>query len=358
MKSLRVIPSLALAGLVALQISCGDSSGPGGNSAASIEANSSTTLNGSFGAPVDEPPSVIVRDAGGNPLSGVSVTFTVTAGGGAVTGNKQTSDASGVATVGSWTLGADPGANTLEASANGHTVVFTANGSDPCADFPAHAFGSTTNGQLSHSDCSFGDGSLVDFYTVTLPAAGTYIFNQTSSSFDSYLLLFTSTAQRLAENNDVGSSPNSQIKAILPAGDFVIAANSFPPNVTGAYSLMSAATTAENSNCEDVFASTGITTPQSLSSSDCSANGIFSDDYIVFLAAGQSMTISMSSSAIDSYLEVTGNTSATILASNDNIDGTTQNARVAFTAPSTGYYFVKARSAGAGATGAYTLTTQ
>ena len=71
MKLLRELsPQLALAGIVALQISCGDSSGPGGNAAASIAALTTTALHGAPGAPVDEPPSVIVRDANGNPVSG------------------------------------------------------------------------------------------------------------------------------------------------------------------------------------------------------------------------------------------------------------------------------------------------
>ena len=359
MKLLRELsPQLALAGIVALQISCGDSSGPGANAAASISAISSTTLSRAPGSAVDEPPSVVVRDANGSPVAGVPVTFAVTAGGGSVTGNRPTSDASGVATVGSWTLGSSAGTNTLVASANGHSVTFTANGSDPCATFPVHAVGSTTNGQLSGSDCFFGDGSFVDFYLVTIPSTGTYVFDQSSAAFDTYLLLFTAAARRIAENNNNGTNANSRIKAILPPGDYVVAANSNPPNVTGAYALTSSASTAEITNCENVFVGPGITTSQSLSSSDCSVNGDFSDDYIVFLQSGQSITVSMTSSAIDSYLEITAAGNATILGTNDNADATTQNAQLTFTAGPTSYYFIKARSAAAGATGAYTLVIQ
>src|SRR5438094_5768749 len=82
MKLLRDLsPQLALAGIVALQISCGDSSGPG-NSAASLSANSSTALTAAPGTAVAELPSVVVRDANGNPISGVGVTFAVASGGG------------------------------------------------------------------------------------------------------------------------------------------------------------------------------------------------------------------------------------------------------------------------------------
>jgi hypothetical protein len=82
-------------------------------------------------AAVTVAPAVRVSDSFGNPLSGLTVTFAVTAGGGSITGATQTTNASGLATVGSWTLGATPGSNTLSATVGGTSlsaVVFTANG--------------------------------------------------------------------------------------------------------------------------------------------------------------------------------------------------------------------------------------
>ncbi len=58
-------------------------------------------------------PSVFVTDQFGNRVPSVTVTFAVATGGGSVTGGTQTSDGSGFATVGSWTLGDVVGANTL-----------------------------------------------------------------------------------------------------------------------------------------------------------------------------------------------------------------------------------------------------
>ena len=79
------------------------------------------------GEMVSPPPSVVVRDAAGNPVPGVTVTFAVTAGGGSATGVVQTTDANGVATVGSWTVGIEPGQNRLTATVAGLPVVtFTA----------------------------------------------------------------------------------------------------------------------------------------------------------------------------------------------------------------------------------------
>src|SRR5205085_11333849 len=46
--------------------------------AATIAANSPTSQPGTAGAAVSSPPSVIVKDANGNPVSGVAVTFSAT----------------------------------------------------------------------------------------------------------------------------------------------------------------------------------------------------------------------------------------------------------------------------------------
>jgi Big-like domain-containing protein len=78
------------------------------------------------GTAVPIPPSVIIADAYGNPIAGVPVTFAVGLGGGSVTGANATTDAKGIATVGSWTLGS-VGTNTLIATAPGAlSLTFTA----------------------------------------------------------------------------------------------------------------------------------------------------------------------------------------------------------------------------------------
>ena len=72
-------------------------------------------------------PTVVVRTGGGTPVPGVVVTFAVASGGGSVIGSRQTTDATGTASVGGWILGSAPGANTMTASAAGvAAVTFTA----------------------------------------------------------------------------------------------------------------------------------------------------------------------------------------------------------------------------------------
>ncbi len=81
------------------------------------------------GTAVAVAPQVKVTDAFGSPVASVAVTFAVASGGGSITGGSATTDASGLASVGTWTLGATAGANTLTATVTGLPVAtFTATG--------------------------------------------------------------------------------------------------------------------------------------------------------------------------------------------------------------------------------------
>src|SRR5205807_772453 len=83
--------------------------------AATIAANSATSQSAAAGTAVTSPPSVIVKDANGNPVSLHAALPISAAGSGSVTGGTQTTNGSGIATVRSWTLSATTGANTLTA---------------------------------------------------------------------------------------------------------------------------------------------------------------------------------------------------------------------------------------------------
>ncbi|HEU4881969.1 MAG TPA: Ig-like domain-containing protein [Longimicrobium sp.] len=83
------------------------------------------------GAAVPTAPLVTVRDGNGSAMAGVQVTFTVTGGGGSVGSATATTNASGVASAGSWTLGPEAGPNALTASVaviTGPPVVFRGTG--------------------------------------------------------------------------------------------------------------------------------------------------------------------------------------------------------------------------------------
>jgi hypothetical protein len=89
------------------------------------------------GSRVPVRPAVLVTNSAGEPVAGVAVAFVVTAGEGSVEGAAQTTGSDGIARVDRWTLGAEPGANTLEArsgSLEGSPVIFIAEATAPQVD--------------------------------------------------------------------------------------------------------------------------------------------------------------------------------------------------------------------------------
>src|SRR5207247_4180480 len=72
------------------------------------------------GAALTLAPSVLVRDVSGNPVFGAAVTFAAPGTtNGVLTGPSQSTNTSGVATVGSWTLSTTPKPDTVTATSTG-----------------------------------------------------------------------------------------------------------------------------------------------------------------------------------------------------------------------------------------------
>lgn len=119
----------------------------------SVSKESADPANVPAGTPASPAPSVRVFDQNQQPVSGVSVLFEVTAGGGFVTGGgtsaSHVTNASGIATVGQWVVGAS-GTQELTATVSGsgitgNPVTFTATVLAPGA--PATVVIDTGNGQ-------------------------------------------------------------------------------------------------------------------------------------------------------------------------------------------------------------------
>ncbi|MEO5824469.1 MAG: hypothetical protein ABIR59_01125 [Gemmatimonadales bacterium] len=125
--------AIATVSLTAL-VACGGSEPagpitPGALTPAAISAVSSPSLTGTAGVAVPTPPTVKVTASSGAAIAGVTVTFAVRSGGGSLIGNTVSTDAGGVAAVGSWTLGTVAGPNTMTATVIGlPSVTFTAAG--------------------------------------------------------------------------------------------------------------------------------------------------------------------------------------------------------------------------------------
>lgn len=106
--------STALPG-VTFQFTATGTVGPPAVIAVSAGEGQSAAVGGS----VAVAPAVLLTDAAGHPLPGVSLNFAVASGGGSVSGAAPLTDASGIATLGGWILGLPPGPNTLTVSRSG-----------------------------------------------------------------------------------------------------------------------------------------------------------------------------------------------------------------------------------------------
>ncbi len=105
-----------------------------------------------------------------------------------------------------------------------------------------------------------------------------------------------------------------------------------------------------------------VSTTQNIETTDCvagqSPNTSYADVFFILLKAGQSVTISMSSTAVDSFLNLV-RLDEVLVGSNDNKDTTgAKDAQLVYTATTTNYYAIFAGTKGLPQTGAYTLEIQ
>src|SRR5258705_12603900 len=106
---------------------------PGAPAAVSKTAGDAQAVTVNTAVPVL--PTVRVTDQFGNPVESVTVTFNVALGGGGVTGGTKKTASTGLAAVGSWTLGTQAGANSLTATPTGlPAATFSATGNPGAAD--------------------------------------------------------------------------------------------------------------------------------------------------------------------------------------------------------------------------------
>jgi hypothetical protein len=299
-------------------------------------------------------PTVRVTDAYGNPVRTV-VTFAVTTG--SIANPSASTGTDGVASAGTWTLGSTPGQQTLTATAGSASAVFTATAIDPCTLSDPHTFGSSLSARLDPGDCVLPGGRLADFYTVDVPAADGVVFNVSSASFLPEAFLYDASGKLIADSNPSHASNNGLIHAFLPADSYRLGATRYEASSGGRYAF-NTYTYQNVTNCSPASVVPGVSTTQALENIDCQpADGRKGDEYRIRLAAGQSITVSQSSGAVDAYLQITREPDGVLVAENDNTPGST-NAQIVFTAQTAGTYRIRATSALPAKLGAYTISVQ
>jgi hypothetical protein len=122
------------AALLALAVAaCGDDpTGPSANAPASLAVSAGSLQSAPAGQALTLSPKVVVKNASGAAIEGVTVTFAIVSGGGDVDNGTAETNALGEASAGTWRLGSNPGVNVLEARVAGVAAArFTATGTAP-----------------------------------------------------------------------------------------------------------------------------------------------------------------------------------------------------------------------------------
>lgn len=214
-----------------------------------------------------------------------------------------------------------------------------------------------SSGALTSDDAKLSTGEYVDTYEVEGAPGDKLIVDVASTEFDTYLMI---RGPGVSEDNDDGTeSGHSHIEVVLPeAGTFKVAVTSYGAGATGAYNLtidhQAAADNASISN-DVTRLQDGAPVSGELTSSDGTlSQGEYVDIYSFDAAAGQSITVDMTSSEVDSFLAVILPDGKTI--QNDDFAGQGSNARVQFNAPAAGRYQVWATTYAGGATGSYQVS--
>jgi len=163
-----------------------------------------------------------------------------------------------------------------------------------------------------------------------------------------------------AFNDNSGPTVNSAFSIMGGAGTFRLYANTKPSNQVGDYTLTSLNVSSQVTGCSEMWIVPSLLTTQSLTAQDClRASGTpgafhYGDRYYLYLLAGQTINVTMSSTEVNSYLRLLESGTLTELARDDNSAGA-NNARLLFTVPTQGAYIIEATTSATGQTGSYTL---
>ena len=244
------------------------------------------------------------------------------------------------------------GSATISATADGVSgsagVTVT---QDPCQVLRALSLGQTVSGSLGSADCRLSDNTAVQLYEFALTSPTTVEIVMSSTQVDPYLLLANSAGVLIDQDDDGGGGRNARLLRELQAGRYVVFANTYAENDFGSYSLSLRTAPAACSTGRPLSIPGNATGSLSASASCLRNGGYYEDRYALTVSTRTSVTLNMTSSAVDAVLTVLDAKQAVWGQDDDSGDGF--NARLDVTLDP-GSYTILA-SGYPGETGAYQL---
>lgn len=221
--------------------------------------------------------------------------------------------------------------------------------------------GASTTGELAETDpvLDDGKGAYYDLYRVQGRKGQRLLVEMSAGELDSFLGIGRMVGDSLhveATDDDGGGDKDARLLHTLPEdGTYIIRAQALDVNATGAYTLKLSERPARTATV--VALATALAVSGALRDSDPDADdGTFFDTYRITVRAGETVSITMRSSVVDSYLTLGRmmNDSFTSVATDDDSAGG-NNAQIEHTFEEGGEYLIRAGAVGTGKTGAYTI---
>ncbi len=244
--------------------------------------------------------------------------------------------------------------------------------------------GETRSSSLDGGDRALGDGSYFEAWFFEGRAGQRITVTMRSGAFDTFLAVGRHNGDVIETNDDYegSNSTNSQVSISLPAdGIYMFRANSLEASKTGDYTISveegagsggntGGGNTGGGNSGGTMAASRVLGMPvnsarmlqsgRQVSGNLDASDGKLDDDsyfevWYVQLSAGQKVTVTMRSSAFDTYLSIGAHQGNAAAETNDDFEDGSTDSRVEYTASTAGTYVIIANSLESGMTGNYTL---
>ena len=243
-------------------------------------------------------------------------------------------------------------------------------GTDACAATELTADGTSSGTWAAGCESEARSGSYARYYQFTLDAQSDVTITLESSAVDTYLIVRegeSKSGTALHENDDYqGSTAKSQVQETLAAGTYTIEATTYYAEKTGSFTLTvsglggggGGTPPPGGDTCVETISADATISGTWASGCDSEAREDSHARYYQFTLNAQSdVTITLESSAVDTYLIAREGEakSGTALHENDDYQGSTSKSQVEATLAA-GTYTVEATTYYAEKTGSFTLT--
>lgn len=215
----------------------------------------------------------------------------------------------------------------------------------------------TTSGSLTSDDRTLSSGEYFDAFVYQGSAGEQLSVNLRTDEFDPYLMV---RGPGVTEDNDDAAEGNlnSAVGLTLPAdGAYRIIATTYAPGEQGSYTLSVESGGRSATAIVDGQLRPGVPVEGAFTSADATRQGgQYFESWSFLGSAGESVTIDLSSSEVDTFLTLLSPNGRE--ESNDDISRRDTNSRINMILPEDGTYEVIASTYLAAAEGGYTLSLQ